>query len=95
VEWRFGPLEEILRSDEVSDDEPFLSSKSWIGMSVCYLVSNVSFSPARFPNPRPVFALCFPRAGRPALELLKEGLRDLRDLCTILEERVEQEIPNA
>lgn len=33
-------------------------------------------------------------AGRPALELLKEGLRDLRDLCDILEERVEQEIPS-
>lgn len=32
-------------------------------------------------------------AGRPALELLKEGLRDLRDLCNILEDRVEQEIP--
>lgn len=40
-----------------------------------------------------VNSLC--TTGRPALELLKEGLRDLRDLCDILESRVEQNIPDA
>ena len=42
----------------------------------------------------------FPRVhffstGRPALDVLKEGLRDLRDLCNILEDRVEHDIPDA
>lgn len=47
--------------------------------------------------PAPDFRISPPQsvsAGRPALELLKEGLRDLRELCNILEERVEQEIPS-
>lgn len=34
-------------------------------------------------------------SGRPALEVLKEGLQDLRDLCDVLEERVEEAIPDA
>ncbi|CAM9563380.1 unnamed protein product [Scytosiphon promiscuus] len=44
---------------------------------------------------RAVFPCDWASSGRPALELLKEGLRDLRELCSILEERVEQEIPDA
>ena len=34
-------------------------------------------------------------SGRPAMEVLKEGLRDLRSLCDILEERVEEAIPDS
>lgn len=36
-----------------------------------------------------------PSAGRPALALLKEGLKDLSELCSILEQHVEDELPDA
>lgn len=33
------------------------------------------------------------RVGRPALAVLKEGLRDLSELCALLEKRVDKGIP--
>ncbi|CAM9597142.1 unnamed protein product [Ectocarpus sp. 13 AM-2016] len=56
----------------------------------------VDFCGYSVPHPsEPKMNLRLQTTGRPALELLKEGLRDLRDLCNILEERVEREIPDA
>lgn len=56
--------------------------------------SEVDFCGYSVPHPsEPKMNLRLQTTGRPALALLKEGLRDLRDLCDLLEDRVDEEIP--
>ncbi|CAN0044827.1 unnamed protein product [Ascophyllum nodosum] len=56
---------------------------------------DVDFCGYSVPHPsEPKMNMRLQTTGRPALEVLKEGLRDLRSLCDILEERVDEALPD-